>query len=81
VHKCKFEKAKLPKVDFVYLDGDHTYKSIKRDIKLALKILKPNGILAGHDYSNDFEGVVKAVDDMFGKPDKTYRDTSWIKKM
>jgi predicted O-methyltransferase YrrM len=81
IHKTTFEKADLPLVDFVYIDANHTYESVKRDIELALSILKPNGIIAGHDYYNEFTGVIKAVDEIFGKPDKVYSDTSWIKHL
>lgn len=35
--------------DFVFVDGSHHYRDIVRDIELAMKKLKPNGILAGHD--------------------------------
>jgi len=77
VQKCIFTEAELPLVDFVYIDANHTYESVKADIALALKILKPNGIIAGHDYYDEFQGVIKAVNE-FRKPDKVYKDTSWL---
>lgn len=70
----------LPMVDFVYVDGDHSYESVKLDIKNALTRIKPGGIIAGHDYSPSYETkVVKAVNEILGTPDKVYRDTSWLK--
>jgi len=71
----------LPMLDFIYIDADHRYESVKADIKLALTRLKPNGIIAGHDYYNQFEGVIKAVNETLGKPDNVYADTSWIKRL
>lgn len=67
-------------LDFVYIDGDHSYASCKEDINMWLPKIKKGGIIAGHDYLEAcFMGVVNAVNETFGKPDKTYNDTSWLK--
>jgi|APGre2960657444_1045066.scaffolds.fasta_scaffold00584_8 predicted O-methyltransferase YrrM len=67
-------------LDFVYIDGDHSYNSCKEDINMWLPKIKQGGIIAGHDYLEAcFMGVVNAVNETFGKPDKTYNDTSWLK--
>ena len=46
-------------------------------------ILNGKGIIAGHDYinteRNPFIGVINAVDEMLGKPDQVFKDSSWIK--
>ena len=57
--------------DFIYIDGDHSYVGCKMDLTLAYQKVKPNGILAGHDYEMNFEkaknnynfGVKQAVDE------------------
>lgn len=69
------------KIDLVYIDGLHTYEGVAHDIEMAEK-LNPKYI-SGHDYDRnvDFGGPMKAVDEKFGKPDKTFLDTSWIVKM
>lgn len=36
-------------VDLIYLDGDHSYRHVSRDIQLAIPLLKPHGILCGDD--------------------------------
>jgi len=70
----------LPKLDLIYIDGDHTYEWVKSDIIYSLKMIKPNGIIAGHDYVNRGNvGVIPAVNEMLGQPDKIYEDSSWIK--
>lgn len=67
-------------LDFVYIDGDHSYESCKKDILTWVPKLKKGGVIAGHDYlASCFLGVVRAVDEIFGSPDKIYNDTSWIK--
>ena len=68
--------------DFIYIDGDHSYEWVKLDIRHSLPFLKPHGIIAGHDYTFSYKDrVVKAVDEILGKPDKIYKDTSWLKYM
>jgi len=69
------------KVDFVYIDGLHTYEQVKKDIQNYQKIVKKNSFIGGHDYHKVWSGVINAVDETLGKPDKTFRDTSWIKKI
>ena len=66
------------KVDFVYIDGLHTYEGCKSDIKDYYGIVKPGGWLCGHDYCERWPGVIKAVDEFAkGKEVKTFQDTSW----
>uniref|UniRef100_A0A6M3JDY1 Putative methyltransferase n=1 Tax=viral metagenome TaxID=1070528 RepID=A0A6M3JDY1_9ZZZZ len=53
-------------LDCVYIDGDHSYEGVKRDILASWKKLKIGGVLAGHDYQKrwkSLEGAVKAVDE------------------
>jgi len=70
------------KFDFIYIDGLHTYEGITTDIKNYKPLLKEGGVIGGHDYNNvvaHLKGCYKAVNDMFGKPDKVFGDYSWIK--
>jgi hypothetical protein len=64
--------------DFIYIDACHEYESTKRDIELALPLLKSKGVIAGHDYQPEHPGVVKAVNEAFGKPTYTWPDDSWM---
>ena len=50
--------------DFIFLDGDHNYPGVRPDIDAARKIIKPGGIIAGHDYAGD-NGVCQAVREPF----------------
>ena len=42
---------KVGKPDFIYVDGNHSYKYVKKDLEFYYKILKEDGILAGDDIS------------------------------
>jgi hypothetical protein len=37
-------------VDFVYLDGAHDYANVARELEPYYRMLRPGGMLAGHDY-------------------------------
>jgi predicted O-methyltransferase YrrM len=71
----------IEKYDFVYIDGMHTYDQVKKDILNYKKLIKPGGFIGGHDYSDYWLDVVKAVNECLEKPDETFKDTSWIKKL
>jgi hypothetical protein len=49
----------IPIVDFVYIDGNHKYKFVKKDVFLYWEKVKSGGILSGHDI--DVFDVRKAV--------------------
>ena len=72
--------AKGEKVDFIYIDGNHSYEFVRQDILLAKQVVKPGGIIAGHDYQyHKSPGVEKAVNELLGFPDVRFADYSWIK--
>jgi len=48
----KFEKESI---DFIYIDARHDYCGVKEDIEHYWPILKPGGIMAGHDYNENSE--------------------------
>lgn len=57
-------------MDFVFLDGDHSYEGLKADIAAWLPKVRKGGWIGGHDIDNpeppfDFTGVRKAVDEAF----------------
>jgi hypothetical protein len=53
-------------VDFLFLDASHDYESVKKDIEAWLPKMKPGSVMAGHDYTDDWEGLKKAVHEVFG---------------
>ncbi len=68
-NKTKFIKEKsenaashLPNnLDFVYIDGNHEYEFVKRDIELYYLKLKRGGILGGDNFDPIYPGVARAV--------------------
>lgn len=50
--------------DMVYIDGDHSYESVRADLEVSYRKVRPGGFICGHDYTPVmFEGVVRAVDE------------------
>ena len=54
-------------LDFVYIDGNHRHKYVKRDIELYYPKVRVGGMLAGHDFKSNERGVVRAVRETFGR--------------
>ncbi len=54
------------KLDFIYLDADHSYEGVKEDLENWFNKINDGGIISGHDYGHEsFPGVKKAVDNFF----------------
>lgn len=63
---------------FIYIDGDHTYEGVKRDIEMMLPKVKKGGFIGGHDFSAEHLGVIKAVHEVFQEEPMTFYDESWL---
>ena len=51
-------------LDFLFIDGDHSYEAVKQDLEIWYPKLKKGGILAGHDYGiRVLQAVTNAVND------------------
>lgn len=50
-------------LDFIFIDAAHDYESVKKDLIAWIPKLKPNGVIAGHDYTSHI-GVKTAVDEL-----------------
>ncbi len=40
------------KYDYIYIDGDHTYEGVKKDLWAAPQLLKKGGVIICDDYGN-----------------------------
>lgn len=74
IHKNKTEKILEftdNYFDFIYIDADHSYEAVKKDLENCYPKVKNGGYLAGHDYGinkekakNNYDfGVKRAVDE------------------
>lgn len=70
-------------LDFVYIDGDHSYLAVKKDIELYYPEVRDGGILGGHDFCANQLGVVRAVTelgDKFGIKLEERMNDWWVRK-
>jgi cephalosporin hydroxylase len=66
-------------LEFVFVDADHRYDAVKRDLNAWMPKIKIGGILAGDDYNSTYPGVTKGVFDIFGFhcPATDYKEDVW----
>lgn len=69
------KKLNKESCDFVFIDGDHSYEGVRRDIKAWMSRVKPGGLMCGHDITR--AGVRRAVDELLGDIDKD-DDKTWF---
>ena len=63
----KFRSSKLTgfdDVDFCFLDGGHTYETVKNDLNIILNKIKKKSLILIDDYNQSHYGVKKAVDEI-----------------
>ena len=51
-------------IDMVFLDGGHSYETVKKDLKILITKLKKNKIIICDDYDQKNYGVKRAVDEL-----------------
>ena len=60
-------KIDLSLIDMVFLDGGHSYETVKSDLSLIINKIKKGKIIICDDYDQTGYGVKKAVDELEGK--------------
>lgn len=63
-------------LNFAFLDAAHDEFSVSEDSRIWLPKVKPGGYLCGHDYGV-FDGVKKAVDEIFRERVELDSDFTW----
>jgi hypothetical protein len=61
-----------PFLDWIYLDGDHNYNSVRSDLQHAAKYVRPGGFIMGDDYTYDgwwHDSVIRAVHELAASGD------------
>ena len=52
--------------DAAFIDGDHSYLACNFDLWHALRLVRPGGVIAAHDYTPAWAGVKQACDENLG---------------
>ena len=48
-------------IDFIFIDGDHSYEACKADIAAWAPYARRGGVMAFHDFGSRAEGVTRAI--------------------
>jgi predicted O-methyltransferase YrrM len=60
------KKIDMSKIDFVFLDGGHSYETVKNDLECCLEVVtKSNGVIMCDDYNFGHLPDVKIAIDEF----------------
>jgi len=54
-------------VDFCYVDADHSYEGVMKDLESWWPKIKPGCYFGGDDYTKGWPGVCQAVNEFFGR--------------
>ena len=67
-----FAKIEQNSLDAVYIDAAHNYRAVKKDLENSRIVVKPGGIIMGHDYQEEaMPGVFRAVNEFVEKHNLT----------
>lgn len=73
------EEIENNSLDFVFIDGDHSYEGVKTDIIAWLPKVKVGGWISGHDWGKLNKGnVEKAVREAFGNRFELGCNSTWF---
>lgn len=67
-------------IQAAYLDSDHSYDNVSRELLALRTRMTRGGVIGGHDYCLLCPDVIRAVADYFGKDNPPHRvtsDSSW----
>ena len=68
------------KVDFLFIDGDHTYQGVKQDFQMYSPLVKKGGIVAVHDIVTHDPASGCEVDRFWNEIKPTYQHIEIIEK-
>jgi hypothetical protein len=60
-------KIDMSKIDMIFLDGGHSYETVKNDLLLIIRGIKKGKIIICDDYDQVNYGVKKAVDELLNQ--------------
>lgn len=50
--RATFGRDEAASYDLIFVDADHSYRSVRNDTELVLPLLSPTGFIVWHDYAN-----------------------------
>jgi predicted O-methyltransferase YrrM len=66
------------KIDFLFIDGDHTYEGVKKDFELYSPMVKSSGLIGFHDIAQHPPEWNVGVDEFFNEIKNLYKHQIFI---
>lgn len=66
------------KLDFLFIDGDHTYEGVKRDFELYKRLVRRGGIIAFHDIAPQPPEIKCEVNKFWNEVKKKYKYKEFV---
>lgn len=60
------------RLDFLYIDGCHSYFQVRNDINNYFPLIKKGGVIGGHDFYGEYKGLITAVIEFSNNRGLTY---------
>lgn len=71
----------LRKIDFLFIDGDHTYEGVKKDVELYTPLVADDGFIALHDIAKHPASWNVEVDKCWNEIKNNYRYEEYIENV
>jgi hypothetical protein len=69
------------KIDYLHIDGDHSYEGVKKDFELYSTIMSDNGIITIHDTDQNYHNTFLVPDNQKGDFDTFDGPAKFIKEL
>jgi predicted O-methyltransferase YrrM len=66
------------KIDFLFIDGDHSYRGVKKDFQLYSSLVKQNGLIVFHDILRHPKVPECKVDKFWNEIKRKYKNAEFI---
>lgn len=67
------------KIDFLFIDGDHSYEGVKRDFEMYGPLVREGGVIAFHDIVPGLEEVAGKVSVFWKELKSKYRNEEFVR--
>jgi len=65
-------------LDGVFIDGCHYYECVEEDLRMWVPKVRKGGFIAGHDFSPQWPGVVRAVQEFRKNGQAVWLGMDWM---
>ncbi len=75
----RYTYVPAPNISFVWIDAVHDYEHVKEDIAAWEPLIRPGGVIGGHDFTPSWPGVEIAVREAFPTGVNVEGSSWWVR--